>query len=118
MALLYSAYPLFSCSLRQPGGVAADRAFLASFARLCLADPASARLITFDDLPDNSILSADSNAYAGFDWSPHSLYLNGADDPYPSGYQNGRRERADRGLQRGRTQRGRTPGQFLTPRAP
>ena len=27
--------------------------------------------------------------YDGFDWSPHFLYVNGADYLYPSGYQNG-----------------------------
>ncbi len=64
-------------------------AFLASFAGLSLADPASARLITFDDLPNNSLYQRIPNPYAGFDWSPHFLYLNGADYIYPFGYQNG-----------------------------
>ena len=63
--------------------------FLASFAGLCLADTASATLITFDDLPDNSVYQRIPNPYAGFDWSPHFWYLDGADYPYPSGYQNG-----------------------------
>ncbi len=63
--------------------------FLASFAGLCLADTASATLITFDDLPDNSVYQRIPNPYAGFDWSPHFLYLNGTDYNYPSGYQNG-----------------------------
>ncbi len=63
--------------------------FLASFAGLCLADTASATLITFDDLPDNSVYQRIPNPYAGFDWSPHFLYLNGADYIYPSGYKNG-----------------------------
>jgi len=63
--------------------------FLASFAGLSLADPASARLITFDDLPDNSVYQGIPNPSAGFDWSPHFWYLDAADYPYPSGYQNG-----------------------------
>jgi hypothetical protein len=64
-------------------------AFLASFAGLCLADPASARLIKFDRLPDNSIYQQLPNPYDGFDWSPHFWYLDGAAYPYPSGYQSG-----------------------------
>lgn len=63
--------------------------FLASFPGLSLADPASAGLITFDDLPDNSVFQRIPNPYAGFDWSAHFLYRDGADYPYPSGYQNG-----------------------------
>ncbi len=55
--------------------------FLASFAGLSLADPASARLITFDDLPDNSVYQGIPNPYAGFDWSPHFWYLDAADYP-------------------------------------
>jgi hypothetical protein len=66
-------------------------AFLASFAGLCLADPASAKLINFDNLPlpSNSPYGQVPNPYAGFDWSPHFRYVDGADYPYPSGYQNG-----------------------------
>ncbi len=63
--------------------------FLASFAGLCLADPASARLITFGDLPTNSSYQRIPNPYDGFDWSAHFFYLDAADYPYPSGYQNG-----------------------------
>ena len=64
--------------------------FLASFAGLCLADPASARVINFDDLPipNNSLYPRIPNPYAGFDWSPHFRYLDAADYLYPSGYQN------------------------------
>ena len=63
--------------------------FLASFAALSLADPASARLITFDDLPDISPYHRIPNPYDGFDWSAHFRYLDGADYLYPSGYQSG-----------------------------
>jgi hypothetical protein len=63
--------------------------FRASFAVLSLADPASARLITFDDLPNNSLRQRIPNPYDGFDWSAHFYYLDGTDFPYPSGYQNG-----------------------------
>jgi hypothetical protein len=83
----------------KPGGVAADRfrdgkpmiklAFLASFAAMSLAGSASARLITFDDLANVTVYQNIPNPYEGFDWSSHFRYLNGADYPYPSGYQNG-----------------------------
>jgi hypothetical protein len=62
-------------------------AFLASFAGLCLANPAAAKLITFHDLPDSSPYQRIPNPYDGFDWSPHFLYLDGVDYLYPSGYQ-------------------------------
>jgi hypothetical protein len=64
-------------------------AFLASFTGLSLADPALARMITFDNLPDTSPHNRIPNLYDGFDWSPHFLYLNGADYLYPSGYRRG-----------------------------
>jgi hypothetical protein len=64
-------------------------AFLAYVAGLSLAGPASARLITFDDLPTNSRYEHIPNPYGGFDWSHHFLYMDGADYPYPSGYQSG-----------------------------
>jgi hypothetical protein len=64
-------------------------AFLASFAALSLAGPASAKLITFDDLANVNVYQNIPNPYDGFDWSSHFRYLNGADYPYPSGYQNG-----------------------------
>ncbi len=65
--------------------------FLASFAGLCLADPASATLITFDDLPDTSLYNRIPNPYDGFDWSSHFRYLDGAKYPsyYHSGYRHG-----------------------------
>ena len=68
--------------------------FLASFAGLSLADPASAtiiKLINFDDLPipDSAPYAHIPNPYAGFDWSPHFMYLEGgAGYLYPGGYQN------------------------------
>jgi hypothetical protein len=62
---------------------------LASVAGLSLADPASARVVTFDDLPDNSLYNRFLNPYAGFDWSSNFRYMSGADYPYPSGYQSG-----------------------------
>jgi hypothetical protein len=62
---------------------------LASLAGLSLAHPASATLITFDDLADNSVYQRIPNPYAGFDWSPHFLYKDGATELLPSGYQNG-----------------------------
>jgi hypothetical protein len=96
--LLFRARPRFSRCPRQPGrrrrSLGEGRAtrilaFLASVAGLSLADPASAGVITFDDLPDTSLYNHIPNPYAGFDWSPHFLYLDGADYPYPSGYQTG-----------------------------
>jgi hypothetical protein len=65
--------------------------FLASFAGLALADPASARLIDFNNLPipDGSPYAPIPNPYAGLDWSPHFMYLEGgARYLYPGGYQN------------------------------
>ncbi len=62
--------------------------FLASFAGLCLADPASARVINFDDLPtpNNSPYAHIPNPYSGLDWSPHFMYLEGgAGYLYPTG---------------------------------
>jgi hypothetical protein len=64
-------------------------AFLAFVAGLALADPASARVITFDDVPNNSLYNHVPNPYAGFDWSPHFLVVDGKNYPYPSGYQSG-----------------------------
>ncbi len=101
MALLYRAKPAFqprptAIGAALPpmvvGGYVMRRlAFLASFAGLCLADPASATLITFDDLPDTSLYHRILNPYDGFDWSSHFWYLNGADYPsyYHSGYKHG-----------------------------
>ena len=63
--------------------------FLASFAGLSIADPASATRITFDDLPDTSLYNPIPNSYDGLDWSARFMYLDGADYLYPSGYQNG-----------------------------
>jgi PEP-CTERM motif len=68
--------------------------FLAFFAGLSLADPASAtiiKLINFDDLPvpDSAPYAHIPNPWAGFDWSPHFMYLEGgAGYLYPGGYQN------------------------------
>lgn len=99
MTVLYAAYPRFS-TRSAPTGAAAPPivvgryamrklVFLASFAGLSLAGPASATLITFDNLPINPSFQRIPNPYDGFDWSPHFMYLNGADYLYPSGYQNG-----------------------------
>jgi hypothetical protein len=61
-------------------------AFLASFAALALAGPASAKLITFDLLKgsDEQIPAG----WAGFHWSDNFFYLDGADFP-GTGFDNG-----------------------------
>ena len=63
--------------------------FLASLVGLSLADPASAKVITFDDLPNDFAPQRIPDPYDGFDWSAHFFYLDGTDYPYPSGYQTG-----------------------------
>jgi hypothetical protein len=76
-------------SIFEEGKTTRILALLAPVAGLTLADPASAKVITFDDLPDNSLYNHIPNPYDGFDWSAHFLYVDGADYPYPSGYQTG-----------------------------
>jgi hypothetical protein len=60
--------------------------FLVFFAALALAGPASARLITFDNLQGSDVKIPDG--WGGFHWSNDFYYLNGASEP-GSGYDNG-----------------------------
>jgi hypothetical protein len=65
-------------------------AFLATFvAALALVGPASARLITFDQIENAGGGSPIPTGWAGFDWSVNFQVLNTADAPPGSGYENG-----------------------------
>jgi hypothetical protein len=64
-------------------------AFLATFAALALAGPASARLVTFDQINSAGTGIQIPTGWASFDWSSDFWVLNSADAPPGGGYENG-----------------------------